>query len=201
MYMAIRTRKTRTRKTRTCRKHSAKKRKATRRRQGGMFRLYSQDNLPNASKMGRYDTMAIPVRSDPRNLGVVADAGVASIHEDNVYANARFDNGSPEEKLQEFYRDLKTQEFPFEKEALEHIFIEYPNFNVNVKDRVEQTILDVAIEERMPQLVERIVNHPTIQVATLQQGLETIYRMKQPTLTILRCKQLISDKLREKLSR
>jgi hypothetical protein len=53
----------------------------------------------------------------------------------------------------------------------------------------------------MPPLVERIVNHPTIQVATLQQGLETIYRMKQPSKDILRFKQLISDKLREKLSR
>jgi len=60
------------------------------------------------------------------------------------------------------------------------------------------------MRKTVPNLVQQIVNHPTIQVATLQQGLAVIDHItrKNPlnsTLNIIRCKQIITKKLNQML--
>jgi hypothetical protein len=149
-------------------------------KRGGMDRLEKMENLPKATNISTL------------NYGYQSDIPIV---------NATVDSDkTDEEKLQEFYNDLRNKDFPFDKDLLNNIFVEYPNFDVNTQDRIEQTLLDVAIEEKMPNLVEKIVNRSNTTAETLQKGLETLYRMekrnKKLTLTDIRCRELITNKLR-----
>lgn len=169
------------------RKNRKIKRSSTKRR-GGMFRAI-QKKIPTAEKV------AAPLTAVATRYGF--NDPVLPRAEAEIIVRGKYDTATDDEQLFELYNDILNGHFPWVSDSRNRMLERYPEFDVNIKDLYGRTLLRLAIEASQKKVAENVINSPTINRATLDDGLDCLLEIPKRNKTQTAIRDLINKKIRE----
>lgn len=145
-------------KTKVKKRNKVKKSK----KNGGMWRVKS---MPKANLVKMETSVAVPYNSNIHNNYTIAN--VSTIDKSNIIV----DNSSYEEQLNELYNDILNGYFTNNINEIKTILDNYPDFDINIKDKKDNSILDIIIQNENVILANKVISSPNISIDTLLDSL------------------------------